>query len=141
TPSISPDGRTIAFSAPVRDRGDLDLHAVDADGKHRRVLVDEPTADESGPVWSPDGRYVFATAVVRSAKDGRPLLSSLVFVDLGERRHLLRALLVQENPLAYVPRLGAAVGPAALDANRLHQNWTHRKAADAILTRAAEETQ
>ncbi len=144
TPSISPDGRTIAFSAPVKDRGDLDLHAVDADGRHRRVLVDEPTADESGPVWSPDGRYVFATAVVRSARDGRPLLSSLVFVDLGERRHQLRALhdpLVRENPLAYVPRLGAAVGPAALDATRLHHNWTHRRAADAILTRAAEQTQ
>ncbi|HEU5059232.1 MAG TPA: hypothetical protein VFU21_22020 [Kofleriaceae bacterium] len=144
TPSVSPDGRTIAFSAPVKDRGDLDLHVVDARGKHRRVLVEEPTADESGPVWSPDGRYVFATAVVRSAQDNRPLLSSLVFVDLRERRHQLRALhdpLVRENPLAYVPRLGAAVGPSTLDAGRLHDNWSHRKAADAILTRAAEETQ
>lgn len=143
TPSVSPDGQTIAFTAPVKGRGDLDLHAVDARGKHRRVLVSDPTADESGPVWSADGRYVFATAVVRSARDNRPLLSSLVFVDLREPRHLLRALhdpLVLENPLAYVPRLGAAVGPAALDPARLHHNWPHRKAADAILTRAAEAT-
>jgi Tol biopolymer transport system component len=144
TPSVSPDGQTIAFTAPVKGRGDLDLHAVDARGKHRRVLIEEPTADESGPIWSADGRFLFATAIVRSAQDGRPLLSSLVFVDLREPRHRLRALhdpLVLENPLAYVPRLGAAVGPAALDSTRLHRNWTHRKAADAILTKAAEETQ
>jgi Tol biopolymer transport system component len=144
TPSVSPDGRTIAFSAPVKDRGDLDLHAVDARGKHRRVLIGDPTADESGPIWSRDGRYVFATAIVRSAQNGRPLLSSLVFVDLRERNHQLRALhdpMVLENPLAYVPRLGAALGPIALDPVRLHRNWTHRKAADAILTNAVESNQ
>lgn len=144
TPSVSPDGRTIAFSAAVKGRDDLDLHVVDANGKHRRVLVDEPTADESGPTWSANGCYVFATSVVRSAQNGRPLLSSLVFVDLCERRHRLRALhdpTVLENPAAYVPRLGAAVSPAVLDTGRLHHNWTHRKAADAILTNAVEENQ
>jgi len=144
TPSFSPDGRTIAFSAPVKGRGDLDLFAVDAHGKHRRVLVEEPTADESGPTWSADGRYVFATAIVRSAQTGQALLSSLVFVDLAEGRHVLRALhdpLVRENPLAYVPRLGAAVGPAALDPVRLHHNWSHQKAADAILTQAVNQNQ
>jgi len=144
TPSVSPDGSTIAFSAAVKGRDDLDLYAIDARGKHRRVLIDEPTADETGAVWSADGRYVFATAIVRSAKNGRPLLSSLVFVDLREPRHLLRALhdpMVLENPAAYVPRLGAAVGPAALDPTRLHQNWSHRKAADAILTEAVKQTQ
>ena len=144
TPSVSPDGRTIAFSAPVKDRGDLDLHAVDARGRHRRILIAEPTADESGPVWSPDGRYLFATAIVRSAQDGRPLLSSLVFVDLREAKHQLRALhdpIVLKDPAAYVPRLGAALGPAVFDPVRLHRNWTHRKAADAILTNAVEATQ
>ena len=144
TPSVSPDGRTIAFTAPVKDRGDLDLHAVDARGKHRRVLIEEPTADESGPTWSANGCYVFATSVVRSAKDGRPLLSSLVFVDLCEPRHQLRALhdpMVKENPLAYVPRLGAAVAPVELDSNRLHANRTQRAASDRILTEAAEQTQ
>jgi Tol biopolymer transport system component len=144
TPSYSPDGRTIAFSAPVKGRDDLDLHAVDADGKHRRVLVEESTADESGPIWSADGRYVFATSIVRSAQNGRPLLSSLVFVDLGESRHRLRALhdpMVLENPLAYVPRLGVALGRAVFDPARLHHNWPHRKAADAILTSAVNATQ
>jgi len=144
TPSVSPDGKTIAFSAAVKGREDLDLHAVDARGKNRRVLIAEPTSDESGPTWSANGCYVFATSVVRSAQNGRPLLSSLVFVDLCESRHQLRALhdpMVKENPLAYVPRLGAAVSPAALDAQRLHHNWTQRKAADAILTEAVKANQ
>jgi hypothetical protein len=144
SPSVSPDGRTIAFSAPVKGRGDLDLHAVDANGKHRRVLIAEPTADESGPSWSADGRYVFATAIVRSAQTGQALLSSLVFVDLGEPRHQLRALhdpIVLQNPLAYVPRLGAAVGPTVFDPARLHHNRSHRKAAHAILTEAVNQNQ
>ena len=144
TPSFSPDGRTIAFSAPVKGRDDVDLFAVDVGGKHRRVLVEEPIADETGPVWSADGRYVFATAIVRSARTGEALISSLVFVDLVEKRHLLRAMhdpIVLENPLAYVPRLGVAVGPAGFDPARLHHNWSHRKAADAILTNAVNQNQ
>jgi hypothetical protein len=144
TPSFSPDGRTIAFSAPVRERGDLDLFALDVRSKRRRVLVEEPTADETGAVWSADGRYVFATAIVRSARTGEALLSSLVFVDLAERRHVLRAMhdpIVLEDPLAYVPRLGVSVGPARFDAARLHHNWSQRTAADAILTRAANRNQ
>jgi hypothetical protein len=144
TPSFSPDGRTIAFSAPVRERGDLDLFAMDTGSKHRRLLVKEPTADETGAVWSADGRYLFATAIVRSAHDGKALLSSLVFVDLGEGKHTLRALhdpMVLENPLAYVPRLGVAVGPAGFDSTRLHHNWSHKKAAAAILTSAFNANQ
>jgi Tol biopolymer transport system component len=144
TPSVSPDGKTIAFAAPVKGRGDVDLHAVDADGTNRRRLLDDRTGDETGPSWSADGRYLFATAVVRSAQDGRPMLSSLVFIDLREKKQVLRALhdpIVASDPLNYVPRLGAALGPATLDSTRLHRNRSHLEAAKAILEAAIVKTE
>ena len=125
TPSFSPDGRTIAFAAPVKGRGDIDLWTVDAEGRGRRLLVGEPLADETGPVWSADGRFLFATSVLRSVASGRPILSSLAFVDLGERPAVLRAL---HDPAQVVPRLGAALAPAALDAARLRRHPPYQAA-------------
>ncbi len=125
TPSFSPDGRAIAFAAPVKGRGDIDLWAVDRDGGNRRVLVGEPLADETGPVWSADGRFVFATSVLRSVSSGLPILSSLAFVDLRERPVMLRAL---HDPAQVVPRLGAALAPGALDVDRLHRHPPYRAA-------------
>jgi Tol biopolymer transport system component len=119
TPSFAPDGRAIAFAAPVKGRDDIDLWAIDADGKNRRLLVGEPLADETGPVWSADGRFVFATSVLRSVASGLPILSSLAFVDLRERPAVLRAL---HDPAQVVPRLGAALAPRSLDAGRLRRH-------------------
>lgn len=96
-PAISPDGATLVFSRPSLTGGAP--HAElwrQARGSRRAseaaILVALPLTDESGPVWSPDGRFVLATSVLRGA-DGRPLFSSVICVDLEEapvRARMLR---------------------------------------------------
>ncbi len=55
TPSFSPDGRRVVFSALVG--GFTDLFVYDFDGGSLRRLTDDPYADLQ-PVWSPDGRRI-----------------------------------------------------------------------------------
>lgn len=135
TPAFSPDGRSIAFAAPVKGRGDIDLWMVDARGRDRRLVVAEPLSDETGPVWSADGRFLFATSVVRSVASGLPILSSIAFVELGAPSRSLRAL---HDPAQVVPRLGAALAPAALDAGRLRRQPPHDAAVRRAILEAAE---
>ena len=52
-PSISPDGKTVAFSY----KGDIYL--VDSEGGEARQLTSNPAYDYS-PVWSPDGKTLAA---------------------------------------------------------------------------------
>jgi dipeptidyl aminopeptidase/acylaminoacyl peptidase len=57
----SPDGKQLAFAANEGVRWDgymyTDLHVLDLDSGHDRVLVKQPGRD-AGPVWSPDGRWI-----------------------------------------------------------------------------------
>jgi hypothetical protein len=78
-------------------------------------LIDLPMTDESGPVWSPDGRYVFATSVLRGAA-GNPLFSSVIVIDTRGRPP--RARLLQDRVGAAM-RLTPAVTHAPLDADAL----------------------
>ncbi|MGA3539651.1 alpha/beta fold hydrolase [Micromonosporaceae bacterium DT194] len=58
---IAPDGRTVVatWRVPAGRGGVHDtLVAIDVAGGERRVLVDDPQADLSAPVISPDGRRV-----------------------------------------------------------------------------------
>jgi Tol biopolymer transport system component len=57
-PTISPDGRKIAFDdvSPV-DARDLDIWTMDVDGRNRRRFMPHP-AEDAWPSWSPDGRYI-----------------------------------------------------------------------------------
>lgn len=128
TPAWSPDGKRLAFAAMVERAGkgpDVDLFVMDADGKNRRHLVDEPLAQETHPVWSFDGRYLFATSLYRSVSSGKPILSSVTFVDLTETPLTLRAL---HDPMAVESRASAALPRRALDAAALRENRSYEQA-------------
>jgi Tol biopolymer transport system component len=141
TPSWSPDGKVIAFSAPMaRADGsiDADVLAVDADGTHRRVLLEAPGTDESGPVWSHDGRWLFATSLARKAQGGKPLLSSVVYADLRATPPVARML---RDPAAALSRLAPAVAPGVLDDKALAAGPEYAEALRQILIHALERQQ
>jgi Tol biopolymer transport system component len=119
TPAVSPDGRQLAFAAPVKGQSDTELFVAEADGTGRRRVIAEPYADQTGPVWSRDGRYLFATSVYRSQATGSPVLSSIVVIDLEDRRPVMRAL---HDPAVVESRLGVALAPRRLDAGALRAN-------------------
>lgn len=105
TPAWGPKGR-IAFASTAPGRRDADLYLMQDDGTGREQITDFQLADETGPRWSVDGRYLFAIGVYRSAEDGKPLLGSVVFVDMKEPNKILRAL---HDPSAVESRIGLAV--------------------------------
>jgi Tol biopolymer transport system component len=111
-PAISPDGRWIALSRPIMHHGmpDGDLWLMPRDGGTPTPLVELPISDESGPVWSADGRYVLATSAVRSVADGHVIVSSVIAVDLATRH----ARILQDRS-GYIPRLTPALAPRPLE--------------------------
>jgi Tol biopolymer transport system component len=70
TPTISPDGRRIAFT--VDDGGRTRLLAMDKDGSHLTALTDSLKLQGS-PAWSPDGHSVVSAVVY----DGEPRLTRI----------------------------------------------------------------
>ena len=55
TPSVSPDGRLIAFvEGPA---GRRDVHVISRDGRSVHRITDHP-ADDHRPLWSPDGGHL-----------------------------------------------------------------------------------
>jgi Tol biopolymer transport system component len=111
-PAVSPDGKWIALSRPIVHAGtpDGDLWLMPRDGDAATPLVELPISDESGPVWSADGRYVFATSAVRSIVDGRVLASSVIVVDMATRH----ARILQDRS-GYIARLTPAIVPRPFD--------------------------
>src|SRR5690606_17917210 len=103
------------FARPVEhDTGlDADLWTMSREqgASSARHLVNLPLTDESGPVWSPDGRYVFATSLLRGAA-GNPLFSSVIVIDLRERP--VKARVLQDRAGAFA-RLTPAIGRTPLD--------------------------
>ncbi|MBA3391067.1 MAG: PD40 domain-containing protein [Deltaproteobacteria bacterium] len=118
-PALAPDGETIAFARPQRRDASMDseLWRMTRTTKPTR-LIDLPLTDETGPVWSLDGRYVFATSVLRG-DEGRPLFSSVVFVDLAETPVRARMLKDRAGALA---RLTPALATTSLDADALRSD-------------------
>ncbi len=119
TPTYAPDGKHIAFVS--RDKGLTNhLYLMRADGSGRRMLVEERLAAQTGPRFSPDGRYLFATSVFRSLATGKALYSAIVFVDLRESSLVLRSM---HDPVGReVNRFGPAVLRCPLDATTMHRN-------------------
>ncbi len=56
TPSWSPDGEQIVYSAIQGDS--LDLFVMNADGTNQRHLLSLPDTNEFGAKWSPNGEYI-----------------------------------------------------------------------------------
>lgn len=117
SPSYSPDGRELAFTRPqVRERGvDADLWIMPSTGGPARPLLELAGTDEHGPVWSRDGRFVFATSLWRGA-DGRPKISLVIFFEVGTRQPVARVLI---DRVGAVNRITPAVASRPLQADAL----------------------
>ncbi len=119
SPALSPDERTLLFARPVQHASgvDAELWTMPRNGSaaSASVLVEVPLTDESGAVWSPDGRYVFATSVLRGAQ-GNAVFSSVIVIDTQARP--LTARLLQDRTGA-IPRLTPAITKTPLDAKAL----------------------
>jgi Tol biopolymer transport system component len=116
TPALSPDGTQIAFAREAEHSGMLDgeLWVMPRHGD-ATALVDVRLTDEAGPVWSKDGRFVFATSVLRGAR-GNAVFSSVVVVDLTQHPRVARIL---EDRTGAIARLTPAIAPIELDARAL----------------------
>ena len=56
-PSVSPDGRSVVFSAPASEGEASDLFIAAVDSPETRRLFSSPEPDEH-PLWSPDGTQI-----------------------------------------------------------------------------------
>ncbi len=57
SPRWSPDGRSVAFDS-FAENGHQDIWTIGTDGSGLRQITHDP-ADENGPSWSRDGRFVY----------------------------------------------------------------------------------
>lgn len=119
SPAVSPDGATVVFARPQL-RGDHktvdgELWQMARGSELATQLADTPLTDESGPVISRDGRFVFATSVLRGA-EGNVLFSSVVHVDLREPKKRVRIL---GDTAGAIDRLTPAIAAKVLDARAL----------------------
>jgi Tol biopolymer transport system component len=137
SPALSPDGTTIAFARPKEHPGTLDaeLWTVARGSDTASQLVDLPLTDESGPVWSRDGRFVFATSALRGAA-GNVLFSSVIQIDLSEHPRKARILADRTGPIV---RLTPAIGCEVLDGNALRADPEYLPEVARIVARAIAE--
>ena len=139
SPAFSPDGTTLVFVRPAIHLGvaHFELWQMARHAEFARQLVALPLTDESGPVWSPDGRFVFATSVLRGVA-GKPLFSSIVHVDLQEPRPRARILGDRAGPVA---RSTPAIAARQLDVAALHDDPEYLPELARIMARTiAEQT-
>ena len=56
SPTISPDGTTVAYAVKVN--GSWDIYAQRVGGRNATPIVNDPQRDEGGPAYSPDGTHI-----------------------------------------------------------------------------------
>ncbi|MBL4635160.1 MAG: PD40 domain-containing protein [Kofleriaceae bacterium] len=122
----------IAYSTKGLGRPDADLYLL-VDGESQ-LVVNSPTTDELGARWSRDGRYLFAIGMYRSAVDGKPLLGSLVFVDMQEETRVLRVL---QDSSAVESRIGLAIFPDFFDPSAMRKNPEYHEALRKVMLQEA----
>ncbi|HUS30107.1 MAG TPA: hypothetical protein VMZ53_16485 [Kofleriaceae bacterium] len=117
SPQLSPDDRTIAFSRPQEHEAGLDgeLWTMPVHSDAALRVIDLPLTDESGPVWSPDGRYLFATSILRGA-NGNAVFSSVIVIDTHASPRKARLLADRSGAVA---RLTPAIARRDLDSAAL----------------------
>jgi len=137
SPAVSPDGARLVFARPQLhgDTPDSELWVMERSSGAIAPLVDLPLTDESGPVWSRDGRFVFATSVLRGA-DGRVVFSSIIHVDLHDRPPIARIL---EDRVGPIVRLTPALTATPLDAAALRGDPEYLPELARIMTRAIDQ--
>lgn len=137
SPAVSPDGARLVFARPQLHDGkpDSELWLMQRPGGAAAPLVDLPLTDESGPVWSRDGRFVFATSVLRGA-DGRVVFSSIIHVDSRETPRVARIL---EDRVGAIVRLTPAVTATPLDAAALRRDPEYLPELARIMSRWIEQ--
>jgi Tol biopolymer transport system component len=140
-PAISPDGSRLAFARPaiVDERANGELWLLPYGQTEATPILALPLTDEGGPVWSRDGRFVFATSILQGEQGA--LFSSVIHVDLSEPRRRARMLVDRAGAIA---RLTPAIATASLDVRALHEDPDYlselaRIMADAIEKRAEPE--
>ncbi len=76
--AISPDGKSVAFAwehVPQGGPDEFDLRVIGADGHGERILVPSTgIAFAEVQEWSPDGKWIAATAQYRNVQGGKILL-------------------------------------------------------------------
>lgn len=139
SPAVSPDGTRLVFARPQIHDGkpDSELWLMVRGTGAIAPLVDLPLTDESGPVWSRDGRFVLATSVLRGA-DGRVVFSSIIHVDTREARPVARIL---EDRVGAIVRLTPAVTTIPLDAAALHADPEYLPELARIMSRMIDQQQ
>lgn len=137
SPAVSPDGARLVFARPALHDGkpDSELWLMVRGTGAIAPLVDLPLTDESGPVWSRDGRFVFATSVLRG-DGGRVVFSSIIHVDTREAPPAARIL---EDRVGAIVRLTPAVTTTPLDAAALHGDPAYLPELARIMSRMIEQ--
>lgn len=136
SPSFSPDGSELAFTRPeLRERGvDADLWLMPSAGGEAKKLLDLAATDETGPVWSRDGRFLFATSLVRGG-DGRPVFSSIIFIERAAAKPVARVLI---DRVGAVARLTPTLADLPLRAAVLRQRPQYLDILRDVLRQAIE---
>jgi dipeptidyl aminopeptidase/acylaminoacyl peptidase len=137
SPALSPDGSRLVFARPqVHGHSpDSELWQMVRRTEAIAPLVDLPLTHESGPVWSHDGRFVFATSVLRGEED-RVVFSSVIYVDTREAPPTARIL---EDRVGAIPRFTPALTQLPLDVAALRGNPEYLSELAHIMRRVIEQ--